>query len=44
MAILSSETLPGILVYQNIKLPEIKIVADMVGGYGHVLLELLKAN
>ena len=38
----SNLVIPGIL--QNIELSETGIVADVGGGFGHVLLELLKAN
>ena len=42
MHIRSNLVIPRIL--QNIELPETGIVADVGGGFGHVLLELLKAN
>ena len=42
MNLISCEVMPGIL--EHIILPEIGIVADVGCGYGHVLLEFLKAN
>lgn len=42
MAVVSNRLIPVIL--QNIQLPEVGIVADVGGGYGHVLLEFLKTN